>query len=332
MNKRENIIGRATQSLQEVTGLLVSWEPALLKEWDGYVRLTTDHGIINFPTEVKQRANPHLIIHLAAIKEALGDVLLIAEFIPTDLQKTLQQLKLNYLDTAGNCCIQSKGQFILIEGRRAGKFTVAGKQPFGKSGLRVIFTLLTQADSINLTIRELADRTGVSIGSVQQTLDGLKHLGYVVAVDEQRRKLVKIERLIEQWLNRYSSTLKPNLLVGKFRLPAGLQPDDWQKIKLQLGSYWSGEPAADALTNNLRPQKLTIYTEEDKSGLMRKYRLLPDNEGSVEIYQLFWRPMGEQSSDLSIVPHLLIYTDLLASTDPRNLEIASKIYQKYVQY
>lgn len=332
MNKEEDIIERATKALQEATGFQVGWGLVLSKELDGFVKLSTDTEIITFSVEVKQRANPHLVIQLTALKEALGDILLIAEFIPTDLQKTLKQLKLNYLDTAGNCCIQSKGQFILIEGRRAGKFILAGKQPFGKSGLRVIFTLLTQADSINLTVRELADRTGVSIGSVQQTIDGLKHLGYVVAVDEHRRKLVKVERLIEQWLNRYSSTLKPNLLVGKFRLPTGLQPNEWQKIKLQLGSYWSGEPAADALTNNLRPQKLTIYTEEDKSGLMRKYRLLPDEEGSVEIYQLFWRPIEEQISDPSIVPPLLIYTDLLASADPRNLENARAIYQKYVHY
>ena len=184
MNKEEDIIERATKALQEATGFQVGWGLVLSKELDGFVKLSTDTEIITFSVEVKQRANPHLVIQLTALKEALGDILLIAEFIPTDLQKTLKQLKLNYLDTAGNCCIQSKGQFILIEGRRAGKFILAGKQPFGKSGLRVIFTLLTQADSINLTVRELADRTGVSIGSVQQTIDGLKHLGYVVAVAE----------------------------------------------------------------------------------------------------------------------------------------------------
>ena len=130
---------------------------------------------------------------------------------------------------------------------------------------------------------------------------------------------------------RYATTLKPSLFVGRFRLPKKLSPADWRQVALQPGTYWGGEAAADSLTKNLRPGTLTLYTTEDRAGLLQKYKLLPDLNGPVEVNRLFWKASEMTTTDIPTVPPLLIYADLLAIADPRTFEIARQLYQDHVE-
>lgn len=322
-------VNRAVEELTQATGLIVHWEPAANTSFDGYLVIQIDNQMIRFATEVKREATIHLSNQMAILKEKQGDALLLADHFPADVKEAFRRSEINYLDMAGNCFIKAGGHLLFIQGRKATAVTLAIKPPFGKSGLRVLFTLLIRPDAINLSLRELAEQSGVSIGTAQSTIDYLKKSGYTVAVDGQRRKLIQLEKLREQWVSRYATALKPGLMLGRFRLPKDISPDNWQKLVVQSGTYWSGEAATDALTNNLRPGTLTLYTEEDQSGLRQKYRLLPDPNGAVEVYRLFWKA-PEPITDVPTVPPLLIYADLLATTDPRILDIARHLYQDYV--
>lgn len=324
-------VNRAIEELTQATGLVVSWESATDQSFDGYLAIQIDNQTIRFATVVKHKATLHLGSQMAILKEKQGDALLMAGHFPAEVKEAFRRSELNYLDVAGNCFIKAGGHLLFIQGRKATAVTLSIKPPFGKSGLRVLFTLLIQPESINLSLRELAEQSGVSIGTAQSTIDYLKKSGYTVAVDGQCRKLVQLEKLREQWVSRYETALKPSLMLGRFRLPKDISTDNWQNLGLQSGTYWSGEAAADALTNNLRPGTLTLYTEEDSSGLRQKYRLLPDPNGAVEVYRLFWKA-SEPTTDVPTVPPLLIYADLLATTDPRTLAIARHIYQDYVQH
>lgn len=323
-------VNRAVEELTQATGLIVNWEPAANTSFDGYLTIQIDNQMIRFATEVKHKASLHISSQMAILKEKQGDALLMAGHFPADVKEALRLSEINYLDVAGNCFIKAAGHLLFIQGRKATSVTPTIKPPFGKSGLRLLFILLIRPDAINLSLRELAEQSGVSIGTAQSTIDYLKKSGYMIAVDAQRRKLVQLEKLREQWVSRYTTALKPGLMLGRFRLPKDISPDNWQKLVLQSGTYWSGEAAADALTNNLRPGTLTLYTEEDQSGLRQKYRLLPDPNGAIDVYRLFWKATAP-TTVVPTVPPLLIYADLLATTDPRTLEIARHIYQDYVQ-
>ena len=324
-------IRKAIDELTQATGLMVNWEPAADTSFDGYLVIQIDNHMIRFATEVKHKASIHLSSQMAILREKQGDALLVAGHFPADVKEAFRRSEINYLDVAGNCFIKTGGHLLFIQGRKATVVTSAIKPPFGKSGLRVLFTLLIRPDTINLSLRELAEQSGVSIGTAQSTIDYLKKSGYTVAVDAQRRKLVQLEKLREQWVSRYATALRPSLMLGRFRLPKDISPDNWQKLVVQSGTYWSGEAAADALTNTLRPGTLTLYTEEDQPGLRQKYRLLPDPNGSVDVYRLFWKAT-ELTTDVPTVPPLLIYADLLATTEPRTLDVARHIYQDYVQH
>ena len=89
--------------------------------------------------------------------------------------------------------------------------------------------------------------------------------------------------------------------------------------------------AADHLTRYLKPEFSTVYTDEEpgKLLLMNGLKKVPDWEsGNVEVLQKFWQ--FENSEKPGLVPALLVYADLIASGNSRNLETAKIIYKKYL--
>jgi hypothetical protein len=93
-------------------------------------------------------------------------------------------------------------------------------------------------------------------------------------------------------------------------------------------TYWGGEPGADLLTNHLHPAILTLYTEETRTELIKNYRLIPDVDGNVIVYQKFWK---FDDVNYSIAPPLLIYADLLYTNETRCIETAAILYEKILR-
>lgn len=332
MNTDQRIIDQAVEGFRQATDLAASWEVTQATDdtgFDGYLIIDAGSKVIRLAALVKRRAMAHQLNELNQPGKLQPNTLLLAEHIPDALKQTLRQTHQNYLDGAGNCYIYVAGMLLIVQGRKLTQTLAIAKQPFGKSGLRVLFTLLIQPDAINLSIRDLAQQTGVSVGTVQQTIDYLRKSGYVTPIDDKRKKLTNIGKLREQWVSRYATALKPSLTLGRFRLPKNLSPADWWQLRLWPGTYWSGESAADALTGDLRPATLTLYTDQDRASLLKTYKLLPDPNGPVEVNRLFWKEIPD-SSDIPIVPLLLLYADLLAIDDPRTTDTARGIYQDYI--
>lgn len=332
LNIEHRIVDQAVEGFRQATDLGASWEATQVihdTRFDGYLIIDTGSKVIRLAAQVKQRAMAHQLSELNQPGKSQPDTLLLAEHIPDPLKQRLRQTHQNYMDGAGNCYIHVAGVLLIVQGRKLTQALAVAKQPFGKSGLRVLFTLLTQPEAINLSIRDLAQQTGVSIGTAQQTIDYLKKSGYAAPIDDKRKKLVNIGKLREQWVTRYTTALKPSLTLGRFRLPKNLSPADWRQLILQPGTYWSGEPAADALTRNLRPATLTLYTNQNRAGLLKTYKLLPDPDGPVEVNDVFWKEVVN-SSDVPTVPPLLLYADLVAIDDPRTTDTAWRIYQDYI--
>ena len=59
---------------------------------------------------------------------------------------------------------------------------------------------------------------------------------------------------------------------------------------------------------------------------MINYRLLPDDEGNIWVYDKFW------TMDFNnIAPAELVYTDLMINDDKRSKETAKLIFDEYIQ-
>ena len=96
-------------------------------------------------------------------------------------------------------------------------------------------------------------------------------------------------------------------------------------------NLWGGEPAAAVLTGQLQPEKFTIYTNGNWQNIAADLKLIPDENGQIEILQMFWNEEDKYRENY-ITPALLIYADLMGSGDDRNIETAKLILENELQH
>lgn len=252
--------------------------------------------------------------------------ILIADAISDNVKTALREHKINYLDTAGNAFIQSnKGLSVFINGQKAvAKPEMNKDKAFTKKGLVVVYHLLIDESLLNAPYRTISEKTETSLDTVTKVLQSLRQQGFIVPVNDKTIRLTDKKRLFEKWADAYEMRLKPHLLLGKFRFKNIDAQNNWKNIPLSKNSFWGGEPAADLLTNYLKPEIFTIYSTETRNELIKTYHFIPDANGNIEIY----KPFETISEGHKIAP-LLVYADLLNTGDSRNFESAQKIKEQY---
>lgn len=112
-----------------------------------------------------------------------------------------------------------------------------------------------------------------------------------------------------------------------------LDPDWWKAAQPgEDGAHWGGEVAAAKLTGYLLPETCTLYTQQDPKHLIIRHRLRPDPAGTIEILKAFWDPALPQAPHPheDLVHPLLVEADLKAIDDPRTLETARMIHDRYL--
>ncbi len=70
-----------------------------------------------------------------------------------------------------------------------------------------------------------------------------------------------------------------------------------------------------------------MYIRDLPGRFLAANRLHTDQRGNVEILKAFWDTKCDWT-DTEIVHPLLVYADLLATGDPRNIETAKRIYDE----
>lgn len=272
----------------------------------------------------------HIAKNFTTIKN--NKTLIIAENILPKTKELLRKEEINYLDVNGNCFLNKKKEgenlILFIDGQKNKEFHKEKyNRPFTKAGLKVTYQFLLDPDLINQKYRDIAEKAGVALGNIKAIIDGLIEEGFVLRKNKNEYKLIKIDELIAKWANAYGEKLKPNLEFGTFRF---LNPNDfdiWKETQLNNDkTCWGGEPAANLYTNYLKPEILTLYTEETKNDLIRNYKLVPDTHGNIKIVRKFWKGIVEEKTT-----PILTYADLLLTKDMRCLETAQMIYEQYIE-
>jgi hypothetical protein len=90
-----------------------------------------------------------------------------------------------------------------------------------------------------------------------------------------------------------------------------------------------GETAAALLTKYLKPQNHTIYTKDNYGKLLLQLKLKNDPNGNIEVLKQFWN-FEDARAEKKLVNPVLIYADLLATRDRRNIETANLIYKNEI--
>jgi len=330
MKQRErDIVEQATQKFEEETGLKIILHYTEKQiECDAILNIVVDEHKLEFNVEVKMFLNrTRLGLVLNQLKGMRGIPLLITEYVNPDLMKTMEENKINFMDAAGNALIKVPPLFIKLKGNRLDKEKKikAPKRDINTAALQVIFTLLCNPGIERRTIRVIGEKTGVATGTVYNTIKELVKQGYLLERNFQRYKLINKEELLERWVTFYPEKLKPKYLIGRYRIAED------QVNNLQLENYnalWGGEEAAARLTNYLRPYQYTIYVEGNYGEFVIRNRLRKNAQGNLTLMKKFWKFIDNEYAMNNLTHPILVYADLLATGDPRNIETAKLIYER----
>jgi hypothetical protein len=259
--------------------------------------------------------------------------LFIAPALQDSLKEKLRENGMSYMELNGNTFICQPPVLLFTEGNKKPKKSITVKnRAFSKTGLKIIFAYLTDTTSIyNQPVRVAAGNLEISYTNFHYVNQGLKELGYLVPKNENTFILHNRQDLLQRWITHYEERLKPGLLIGRFRFLAPGDYKKWESLVFENDTEWGGEPAAALLTGQLSPEIFTIYSNETKADLVKKYKIIPDEKGDIYIYKNFYQFFFHPRNGFFAHP-VLIYADLMISGDNRNTSIAEKIYEQYIQY
>ncbi|WP_010136524.1 type IV toxin-antitoxin system AbiEi family antitoxin [Ochrovirga pacifica] len=292
-------------------------------EYDAVLSFFEEQFVVCLKADIR---NSNFGMILGAVNELRSNtskpVVVVAKYISKSIMNEFRERNINYIDVSGNAFISYRSIFVFIDGQKR-KTTEKKNQSraFQETGIKIIFYLLNNQDFLMKSYREIAEETGVSIGSVSNVMKELEELNFIVKT-QTKRVLKNKKELLEKWMFSYNDVLRPRIFRKRMKF-IGNESNGFRINNNNREVCLSGETAASILTNNLRPEKHIIYTQLPLSELSKEYKMIPDEHGNIDVYQKFWNINSFNSSQLA--PKLLVYTDLMNSGFGRNIEIAQMI-------
>ena len=345
----QDILKQAIQAVERETGLVLRLQQRELRRGEQWIdaALQLEPGNHIYMAEVKrwaQQANLGALMH--QIQQLPETGLLVADYINPKMAARLRQQGVQFIDTLGNAYINQPPVYVYVTGMRESGFQARGtvvrgetRRAFEPTGLKVIYAFLCDPHLVNAPYRVIAEKAGVALGTVGWVINGLKAAGLVTVKGKKReRQITHYRKLLDRWVEAWPEKLKPKQLVGEFIAD---DPYWWQGINIEkFEGYWGGEVAGAKYTDYLKPKVATLYLPEGKRAqLLGKARLRKATEwsaeeaGTVLIYQPFWPEKFAAlytKKEKGVVHPILVYADLIATGDPRNMEVAGRLYDEQI--
>lgn len=319
---KRHLIETATARFQETTGLAVYADPpAPDGHTDGVIRIERRGDRWQLAADVRLHLTRERLGMWAAQRPGpTGGTVLITDYVHPALATKLKDMDIAFMDTAGNAYVNLPGLYVFMKGngKPEGERRNPTHRAFKPAGLRILYAFLCNPGLENRTYRDIAAAAGVALGTVAQTVNDLLAQGRLVDTKHHRR--VRNRRdLFMEWVMAYPHELRPKLLIGRY----AAKDDAWWKNPTPglEGALWGGEPAAARLTGHLLPATATIYVRDRLNSLIVAHGLQRDPRGRVELLHAFWQFEPPHPAMPTVHP-LLVYADLIATADPRNLETA----------
>jgi hypothetical protein len=325
-----DILNNAIHNLEQNIPINWDWKTVDYnkdKVVDGELSIIVNNQQKIFFVEIKKDVKNHQLFNILNYKDKFINFLLVAEKLYPKVKKELRENRVNYLEGNGNVYINTDNLFLYIDTNEATKTQKEkGNRAFTKTGLKVIFHFLLNPKLINQTQREIVEITNVALGNIPLIINGLLETNLIVRLNKNEYVINNYQELLNKWITEFEQTLKPTLFKQRFRFQNRNQ--DWRTVQLNTDkTVWGGEPAGDIITNHLRPEKFTLYTKETTKDLILNYKLLPDDEGEIAVYDMFW----DNDYNTNTAPNELVYADLMITDDKRCKETAKLIFNEYIE-
>lgn len=219
-----------------------------------------------------------------------------------------------------------------IQGKTPSKRPARSKE-MRAPGYQVLFALLTDPALVRAPQREIAAVAGTS---KQPVADLLRRLAEERILVQRGRAYAWVNgpdaKLFERWLEGYRSTLRPKLLVGRFRLPVR-EPHEverWLEERLE-GVRFGGTAGAYRLAPHYRGALTVAHLGPASNEMRKRLRALPAPDG-----ELVWMGdigLASQKGETPDTVHpLLIYAELASDPDPRAAEAAERIRESWLPW
>lgn len=329
--QKDEIIKKAVGALRRQTGLQLDYARSAGSK-DGHdLSLSLPKGNeserIRLSTEIKEKINNvWLGGEVLENRREKKKPVLVTEYITEPQAEKLRALDIPFIDTAGNAYFNEPQFYIFISGK---KREIKREKPLGlfrPAGIKLLFAFLTRPGLEKEDYRKIAELTGIPRATISELMGDLEKTGYLVRRIGRERFLTRKKELLRRWTESYSEKFRPKLKPVRFHSQK-YQGRWWENIKItEFKACWGGETGGAVLTNHLRPQFASIYADSLLPRLQALYALVRDERGEIEILNKFWT-FGEVGE---AAPPLVVYADLLATLDQRNLETAEIIYEKYL--
>src|SRR5690554_773653 len=250
---RQETIHIALKNLLQTTNIEGFWNE--IGPLDGTITMNINGQEFVFALDIQNEVRPHQLHQLEEYRKKHPNYILVANRIFPKVKEELRLKEIPYLEANGNIFLKKGPIFLFVDTQKPLPTNKAsGNRAFTKTGLKVLFYFLQYKDHINLTQRELAEKTDVGLGSIPQILKGLKETGFLIPLNNREWVWENRDALLERWVTEYGTKLKPSLKKERYTYQG-----NWKDIAFnQELTVWGGEPAADILTNYLRPEKLMM--------------------------------------------------------------------------
>ena len=258
----------------------------------------------------------------------------IYDYVNIGISTKLKKRGIAFADSVGNVHLPFTRSLIYVVGQPDRSSIQTDRPPpaiDGALNAKVVFAVLARPEFLQITQRELAKMTGVSLGGISAALAQLETRGFITSArSKQPRRLLRQEQLLDEWRHEYRSRLTPKLDEQARRMSGDTEALQSADV-IAFGMQWGGEVAAQRITRYLRPVTYTLYADPKKHGMPRLAalaKLRKADDGNIKIVSRFWNfdPADGERGDT--VPLPLVYAELMASDDPRCQETAQLIREK----
>ncbi|MBE9582280.1 MAG: hypothetical protein IMF18_11765 [Proteobacteria bacterium] len=325
------MLQKALEILQKTIKLTVDIKPNTVRAThgpDAVIRIALQDMEWHFAVGIKNKlTRAGLILAVLQLRKFPQKGLLVARYITPQMADQLKEMDIPFVDTAGNAYINEPPLFIYIKGNKPTDTyrPEPTTRAFRPAGLQVVFAFLCNPGLENAPFREIAKAATVALGTVGRVIQDLRQMGYLIDMGTRGRRLIRKDDLLARWVTTYPEHLRPKQLIARY---TAANHDWWRYAELHtFKAYWGGEIAATILTKYLKPQVATIYTNQPLGQLLLKNKIKKDPHGDIEILKAFWE-FEYNWPHRNLVHPVLIYADLLATGDARNIETAQIIYEQ----
>jgi hypothetical protein len=335
LSREVELLAGALDALRDATGIQGEILDHPNAGADATVLLTINGRKLRYDCEVKKTVDRYALP--LALLNKLGNAqhtLLVSSPLSPDMADRCRDIGLQFIDTAGNAYINDgAGIYVHVTGRRgnAGR-QVAADNTMTPAALKMMFAALAEPALLNAPYRDISIHANISIGAITKAFDTLTSRE-LIGMAGGKRMIRTPELFLNEWASGYAGRIKPKLRKYRFATDDIDRFLNWVP-KLGMSAY-GGEQAAMHLTGHLKPEAYTIYADMDDpkalQDIVKHCRLRADPQGRIDIVEMFWNPEHFVEWFPSVPPHL-VYADLMATHDSRNITVARQIAPAIIRH